>query len=50
MKLKPLTLIDLRSHSGEKPHKCDQCDKKYSHKIDLKRHMMLHTGNKPYKW
>lgn len=40
----------FRSHTGEKPHKCDQCDKKYSHKIDLKRHMMLHSGNKAYKW
>lgn len=32
------------------PYRCewDYCDKAYSHKIDLKRHMQHHTGRKAY--
>ncbi|KAM9385301.1 uncharacterized protein KZ484_006864 isoform 2-T2 [Pholidichthys leucotaenia] len=27
---------------------CSECDKKFSQNVDLKRHMMTHTGEKPY--
>ena len=36
-------------HTGDKPYKCDVCDKAFSHSNNLQRHAMIHTGDKPYK-
>src|SRR3989344_5143815 len=38
-----------RTHTGEKPHKCNECDYKCTQAGNLKDHKRTHTGEKPYK-
>ena len=40
--MKSTLLGHLVSHSGEKPHKCDQCDKSFVRKGTLKKHVLKH--------
>ena len=38
-----------RTHTGEKPYKCNICDQQFSHLNTLKYHKRTHTGEKPYE-
>jgi len=31
-------------HTGERPYKCKQCDRAFSHKSNLTSHFRTHTG------
>lgn len=35
-------------HSGERPHKCEQCPKSFVQKTDLKRHETTHSDKKSF--
>ena len=39
----------LLSHTGERPYKCSQCDKRFAQKGGLKKHHRIHTGEKSYE-
>ena len=39
----------MRIHSGEKPYRCNQCEKYFAIFDNLKRHLRTHTRKKPYQ-
>ena len=43
-----LKKVHQRLHYNEKPIKCDQCDKYFSHKIVILRHQSIHSGERPF--
>ena len=39
----------MQYHTGEKPFKCNMCEKKFVNSSEIKVHQRSHTGFKPYK-
>ena len=37
-----------RTHTGEKPHRCDTCNRSFRNRSELFYHIRLHTGEKLY--
>lgn len=41
--------IHARTHSGDRPHTCVDCERQFADSSSLARHRKVHAGVKPYK-
>ncbi|XP_053387483.1 zinc finger protein 271-like isoform X2 [Mercenaria mercenaria] len=41
--------VQQRKQNGERPYKCDICDKAFTNSQNLTTHQIIHSGERPYK-
>ena len=39
----------MRTHTGERPYQCSECEKGFTEYFHIVNHMCVHTEGKPYE-